>query len=131
MGHIGSELIRILFTLLDLAQHHTVDLRRRPDLQEAAHLLLRQEAGGTVGGVRENVEAAGVADKLVAGEKNVPLLVIRQTSSTSTAVTPSPKGVNRMNQFRKGLNTQMLSTSAPDVWKVAAVPSWTELRNIP
>ena len=73
MGHIGSELIRILFTLLDLAQHHTVDLRRRPDLQEAAHLLLRQEAGGTVGGVRENVEAAGVADKLVAGEKNVPL----------------------------------------------------------
>ena len=37
-----------------------------------------------------------------------PFFVMRQTSSTTTAVTPSPKGVNTTNQFLKGL-TQFIS----------------------
>ena len=60
-----------------------------------------------------------------------PFFVMRQISRRITMVKPSPKGVNSTNQLRRGLNTQILPTSSPSVWKVAAVPRRMELRNIP
>ena len=73
VSDVGGVLVRVIRALFPLAQHHTFDLRGGAQLQKLPQLLFRQETGGAVGGIREDIKAPGVVNEFVPGEPYVPL----------------------------------------------------------
>ena len=73
VGGVGSVFVRIFRAGFQLSQHHALDFPHRTQLQKFRHLLFCQEAGRTVGSVREDVEAPGVMGILIAGKPYVAL----------------------------------------------------------
>ena len=70
--YIQGVLVRVVRVALCLSKQHARHVPHRAQLQESTHFLLRQEAGGAVGRVRQDIEAAAVVGVLVAGETAVP-----------------------------------------------------------
>ena len=103
VGHIGGIFVRVVRSLFPLSQHHALDLRDAAQLQKLLQLLFRQETGGAVGGVREDVKAPGIADKLVAGEKDVPLFRDKADQQKDDNGEAQPEGREQHKPVAQGI----------------------------
>ena len=74
MGNVGGVFVRIIGVRLDASEDHAGDFPDAAKLQVLTELLFRREAGGAVRTLRENVKAARIAGKMIAGEPPVALL---------------------------------------------------------
>lgn len=98
---------------LDAAKEHPRNLPDAAELQMLAELSFRRKAGGAVSPLRENVKAARITGKMIAGKPFVALPCEQADQKDDHSRRARPKGVSTTKKFLKGLSTQMLSTFSP------------------
>ena len=101
----GIEIVPVGVTVVTLvfAQHHALDFADAAQFQKGPHFSFREETGGTVGGVGQDIKAPRVPGVLVAGKPEIALFGDETSEQGQYGGDAQAKGGDQHQQVEKGV----------------------------